>query len=256
MSQCTTCLGRLLITSQKLKDIVYQLLDDSLNGRFWNTKDAVKASEIIAGYIKKSELRWLNYTNEYFYDIRFEDAAGPLLRNVIGILPGKSDKNEVVIFSAHYDHLGKERIEASQHAYRYLISGNTKDTIYNCANDNASGVAALLTIAAYFSKKGPQERTILFAAFSREESGMVGSKLYAEDLEPSIIVANINLEMLGRPDTKKSKPFITGADLSDLRSILNNGLFSAAGIEKYFQRESPSVTLFRRSDNISFALRG
>src|SRR5678815_2657645 len=75
------------------------------------------------------------------------------LTNVVGVLPGKTRKNDYVIFSAHYDHLGVSK----------PIDG---DSIYNGANDDASGVTAVIMLAKYFKALGNNERTLVFAAVS------------------------------------------------------------------------------------------
>ncbi len=80
------------------------------------------------------------------------------LLNVIGVLEGKFKRSEAIIFCAHYDHVGIENRE-----------------VYNGANDNASGVTALIVLAEYFSKRKDNERTIIFCGFSGEELGLFGS---------------------------------------------------------------------------------
>jgi Zn-dependent M28 family amino/carboxypeptidase len=81
------------------------------------------------------------------------DITEQKLANVVGILPGKSKKDEYVIFSGHYDHLGIGKPD------------NNGDSIYNGANDDAAGTTAVLMLAKYFKALGNNERTIVFAAF-------------------------------------------------------------------------------------------
>src|SRR5690606_25831661 len=83
-----------------------------------------------------------------------------LFNNVIGVLPGKSKANEYVIFSAHYDHIG-------------ILSPVEQDSIANGADDNASGVTAVIELAKYFAKNNNNERTLIFAAFTGEEIGFI-----------------------------------------------------------------------------------
>ena len=89
------------------------------------------------------------------------------LANVVGILPGTARKNEIVIFSGHYDHLGVGKPDAKG------------DSIYNGANDDASGTTAVMMLADYFAKKKNNERTLVFAAFTAEEIGEFGSQYFS-----------------------------------------------------------------------------
>ena len=95
------------------------------------------------------------------------------------------------------------------------------DTIYNGANDNASGVAAVISLAKYFKALDNNERTLLFIAFTGEELGLLGSEFLANEFEPDSIVAVINIEMIGRSEYKNPKPYITGYEYSDLKKLLN-----------------------------------
>jgi Peptidase family M28 len=161
--------------------------------------------------------------------------------NIVGMLPGKSKPNEVVIFSAHYDHVG--------------ISGrNKRDSIMNGANDNASGVTAVLMLADYFARQGNNERTILFCAFAGEELGLVGSKNFRNYLIPESIVAVINIEMIALPQYGKNNFFITGTRYSDLPALLKTNM---KGLNVKVKPEpNQKKKLFQRSDNFSFALKG
>lgn len=108
-------------------------------------------------------------------------------RNVLGMVKGTTKKDELVVVSAHYDHLGK------------------KGTSYfPGADDNASGVGALLSLAKLFSKAASEgyrpERTIVFAAFSAEEDGELGSSWFVRNLHKKVVI-NLNMDMIGRRDT-------------------------------------------------------
>jgi Zn-dependent M28 family amino/carboxypeptidase len=111
--------------------------------------------------------------------------------NIIGILPGTEKKNEAVLFSAHYDHLGIGK----------PVNG---DSIYNGAEDNASGTAALLTLAKSFSSN-PPKRTIIFLATTGEENFFIGAKYYVKNpvipLENTISALNMDgMTFLGKRD--------------------------------------------------------
>jgi hypothetical protein len=113
--------------------------------------------------------------------------------NVVGRLVGGDPKleNEMVIVGAHYDHLGQR-------------DNQKKDNIYNGADDNASGTSGLLEIMqAFATSKEKQNRTLVFAAFSAEEHGLLGSKVLVRDhLKPNSISFMLNLDMIGRNSDK------------------------------------------------------
>jgi Iap family predicted aminopeptidase len=170
-----------------------------------------------------------------------DDYYNSLGYNVIGMLPGKSKPDEIILFSAHYDHMGVNR-------------NKRRDSILNGANDDASGVTALLLLANYFAKKGDNERTILFCAFSGEELGLRGSANFINYLNPEKIIAGINIEMIGVPQYGMNTVFITGTQYSTLPSILKSNM-KEAGI-KIKPEPDLRKKLFQRSDNYTFAKNG
>src|SRR5690606_5136503 len=93
------------------------------------------------------------------------------LFNVAGMLPGKSKEKELVIFSAHYDHLG-------------IVQSVEGDSIANGADDNASGTTAVISLSQYYKKLNNNERTLIFVAFTAEETGGFGSRYFSTRLEP------------------------------------------------------------------------
>ncbi|MFT5143550.1 MAG: hypothetical protein ACI80V_001175 [Rhodothermales bacterium] len=165
------------------------------------------------------------------------------LTNVVGILPGKRT-DETVLFSAHYDHIGIRPGTAAD-----------ADSIANGANDDASGTAAVIELARYFKAMPKQERSIVFAAFTAEESGGYGSRYFSSQMNPDQIVAMFNIEMIGKgaaagPNTA----WITGFDRSDFGSILQAAV---QGTEFSFYADPyPSQNLFYRSDNATLARLG
>lgn len=161
--------------------------------------------------------------------------------NVVGLLPGKAKVDEVLVFSAHYDHVG-------------ITSGSGKDSIMNGANDDASGTTAVLALAEYFAMRGDNERTLMFCAFAGEEFGLVGSRDFVRHIKPEKIVANINIEMIGIPQYGKNSIFITGANESYLPKLLYKG-FKAAGVKVKAEPDTDKM-LYMRSDNYAFAQAG
>jgi Zn-dependent M28 family amino/carboxypeptidase len=130
--------------------------------------------------------------------------------------------------------------------------------IYNGADDDASGVTAVLTLAdAYAAMPTPPKRSLLFVAFWGEESGLLGSKAFVDrptwPLES--IVANVNIEMIGRPeDGARGKIWVTGWNESNLGPLMRESA-SRWGVE-IFEHPKFSAMLYRSSDNWSFAQRG
>ena len=161
--------------------------------------------------------------------------------NIIGVLEGKSKKDEYVIISAHYDHLGMKKSGAG-------------DLIYNGANDDASGVTGVLALAAYFKKVG-HERTIVFAAFTAEEMGLIGSTYFGKDIDAAKFVAGINLEMIGKtPSFGPNTAWLTGFERSDFGKIIQKNL-KGSGYQ-LFPDPYKNFNLFFRSDNASLARLG
>jgi hypothetical protein len=168
-----------------------------------------------------------------------------VLRNVAGLLRGSDPRlrNQYLILSAHYDHLGK-----------------TDKGIYYGANDNASGTASVMEIGRALAALNPHpRRSIIFMAFFGEEEGLLGSYYYANHpLVPlKDTVADINLEQMGRTDDSSGRGSaafaFTGPSYSNLPSIME-GAARAEGVSVYTRRDADDF--FGRSDNYAFALHG
>jgi hypothetical protein len=165
------------------------------------------------------------------------------LKNVVGVLPGKSKKDEYVVFGGHYDHIGVGKPDANQ------------DSIYNGANDNAAGTTAVMMLGKYFKKLNGNERTLIFVAFTAEESGGFGSTYFSEQLDPDKVVAMFNIEMIGT-DSKwgPNSAYITGFEKSSMGEILQKNL---TGSKFHFEPDPyPKQNLFYRSDNRTLAALG
>jgi len=163
------------------------------------------------------------------------------LNNVVAVLPGKTKPDEVVLYSAHYDHLG--------------IKTGTGDIIFNGADDNASGVTAIINLAQYYTNQKNNARTLMFVAFSAEEIGGFGSSYFAKQLDPQKITAMINIEMVGKSSKFGSGTlWMTGMDRSNLGNLLNTVLAKSG--KKIFKDPYPDQDLFYRSDNATLARLG
>jgi Zn-dependent M28 family amino/carboxypeptidase len=171
--------------------------------------------------------------------------ADVVSQNVVAVLPGSDPnlKDEYVVFTAHLDHLGIGK----------PING---DAIYNGAMDNASGIAAMLDVAAMLEERAMKlRRSILFVAVTAEEKGLLGSKFFANSptVAPQAIVANINTDMF-MPLFPLKKLTIYGMDESDLGA---EAVTAAESLGVQPQRDpEPFRNVFIRSDQYSFIRRG
>ena len=170
-------------TDQLMKDVKI-LSSDAYEGRKTGTKGGEMAREYIGRRFKEIGLKSFPLLNTYQQLFTFAGIDDPKItgKNMIGYIRGSSDK--IIVISAHYDHLG-------------IINGN----IYNGADDNASGVAGMLKIAAHYAKSKPNY-TLVFAAFDAEEFGRKGSEYFVNHLPVNIsrIKLNLNLDMISHND--------------------------------------------------------
>ena len=164
--------------------------------------------------------------------------------NVIGVLRGSDPRtaNDVILLSAHLDHLGVNE----------SIGGS--DKIFNGADDDASGCVAVLELARVLAAGKRPRRTIYFVGFGSEERGGYGSQQFIANLAIPLtqIVANLNFEMLGRPDPKTPAGmlWLTGFERSNFGpELVKQGAPIVAD-------PHPEQNFFRRSDNYNLALRG
>lgn len=170
------------IKQQQLLSDVRELSSDKYKGRKTGTAESKMAAAYIIDRFEEIGLQAFN--NDYKKTFTFTNRAGQTTNatNLIAYIRGK--KEDAIVISAHYDHVG-------------VINGE----IYNGADDNASGVGGLLAIAKFFSKN-PPEHTLIFAAFDAEESGLQGAKAFVANptIELSKIKFNINMDMISRSD--------------------------------------------------------
>ena len=162
--------------------------------------------------------------------------------NVVGIIPGKSKKVEMVIYSGHYDHLG-------------IGKANGADSIYNGANDDASGITAIIEMAKYYRVAKNNERTLIFAAFTAEEIGGYGSQYFSKQLDADKVVAMFNMEMIGTESKwGKNSAYITGFEKTDLGKTLQKNLQGSRF--SFYPDPYTGQNLFYRSDNATLARLG
>ena len=170
------------------------------------------------------------------------------LNNVVGVLPGKSKPSEYVIFSGHYDHLGVGSPGEG-------VPHTATDSIYNGANDDASGSTAVIMLANYFKKQNNNDRTIIFTTFVAEELGGFGAKYFSKQLPADKVIAMFNLEMIGTESKwGKNSAYITGFEKSNMGEILQRNLKGTAF--QFYPDPYPQEELFYRSDNATLAKLG
>jgi hypothetical protein len=244
---------------------------DSMQGRFTGTPGMHRAARYLAqrfrhfgldavgddGYLQYMPLAWSESGGRGRLQLltSWADTLGipPDRRatgvNVVAVIRGSDPelRDQVVLFDAHYDHLGTTAGGSCRAA--------GADSICNGADDDASGVVAVLEIARDFQRGPRPRRTAVFLFTTGEEVGLLGTRWYlAHPVLPlDSMVANLEVEMIGRPDSLAGgggKAWLTGYDRSTMGDML-----SAAGIP-VIADPRPAQRFFERSDNIAFAMRG
>jgi Zn-dependent M28 family amino/carboxypeptidase len=210
-----------------------------MEGRRAGSKGVEMAAKYIESEFERIGLAKLYSQNTFRQNFRAKEMS---LFNIVGVLKGKSKADEYVVISAHYDHLG-------------LKAGEEGDLVFNGANDNASGVSAVLALAEHYKSVDLNERSILFVAFTAEEMGLIGSNYFGKQVDPNSIIAGINIEMIGKESPFGPKTaWLTGFDRSNFGQIIQKNLQGS----NYSIYPDPYVDyrLFFRSDNASLARLG
>lgn len=195
-------LGQKFDVQQLKVDVVY-LASDYLEGRETGKKGEQLAAEYIAYRFEQLGLTPKGDDGSYFHEFNFKHSNNPHLtdggeklvgKNVVAYLDNGAA--HTVVIGAHYDHLGMG-------GFGSLHAG--QPAIHNGADDNASGIAALLKIAAYLKEGRAKSNNYLFIGFSGEELGLFGSKKYADNptIDLSKVNYMINMDMVGRLNEEK-----------------------------------------------------
>ena len=263
-------------TVERTRSLLSALAHDSMEGRRVATAGEARAARFIAARFREAGLEAAGDSGRYFQHLPVasmtvrtqmpggEDRVRTVTRvlpsfadldtvprerrltsvNVVGVLRGSDPTlaSEVVVVGAHFDHVG----------IRPAVNG---DSIANGADDDGSGTVAVMEAARIIAAGPRPKRTIVFAAFTGEESGTLGVRWYSQ--HPAFPldkhVADIQVEMIGRPDTAAGGPgkaWLTGFERSTMGSTL-----AAAGLP-VIADPRPSQSFFTRSDNIVFARLG
>ena len=180
---------------------VFRLADDSMRGRRVGTPEDAKARDFIAARLDALGLDRVGpgRIQPFAVDTRQGRVTG---FNVAGVIKGTTFPDQYIVVSAHFDHIG-----AVERGSQCRPAG--ADSICNGADDNASGTAGLLTLAAYFTQEKP-EHSLLFVAFDAEESGELGSNAWvaAPPVPLRQLLIDVNMDMVGR--NAKNQLFAAG----------------------------------------------
>jgi Zn-dependent M28 family amino/carboxypeptidase len=247
------------ITADELKTHLYIVASDEMEGRETGSEGQKKAGLYLIDQYKKNTIPFPNGATDFYQKIlaKFLNAKRnenlPDSENIWAYIEGSEKPDEVLVISAHYDHVGMSNGE-----------------IYNGADDDGSGTVALLEIAQAFqiAKKaghGPK-RSILFLHVTGEEHGLHGSRFYSENpLFPlPNTIANINIDMIGRRDAAHADSnnyvYVIGANRlsSDLDGICTeaNAKYTQLNLDyKYNDPKDPN-RFYQRSDHYNFAKNG
>ena len=258
------------VDSSHVHALVSALADDSMQGRRTGTPGSARAARWIAGEMSRIGLTPAGDSG-YFQHVPLYEAQrtvggqvrlAPALAssfaardtfpvsqrlagaNLVGILRGSDPAlaHEAVLVDAHYDHLGIGAVADG-------------DSIFNGADDDASGTVAVLEIARVMAAGPRPRRTVIFLATTGEEVGLLGTRWYIQHpvVPLDSTVANLEIEMIGRPDSMaggRGRGWLTGYERSTMGEAL-----AAAGIPLVADRRLDQ-NFFMRSDNIAFARLG
>lgn len=188
-----------------LKKNISYLASDDLKGRLTGSKEEKIASDYLVKELKSLGIKpysGKNYIQTFDYKVKINPKDSTELkvntgRNVIGFLDNKASKT--IVIGGHYDHLGLNE-------HHHSTKPNSDGEIHNGADDNASGVAGVLELARMLSQnKTIEKANYIFALFSGEEDGLIGSKKMAETIKTLYpnVSAMLNMDMIGRLNDKK-----------------------------------------------------
>ncbi len=243
------------ITAKELKEYLYTFAGDDFEGRDTGEPGQKKAAEYLKKQYQRMGIPSPLGEDDYFQEIPKSYFRGDIQssENVLAYIEGTEKPDEIVVLSAHYDHVGVDS------------SGN----IYNGADDDGSGTVSLLEIADAFIKakkdgNGPK-RSILFLHVTGEEKGLYGSRFYTENpvfpLENT--VTDLNIDMIGRidekheGDDKSNYVYLIGSDRlsTELHEISEaaNAKYTKLDLDYTYNAKNDPNRFYFRSDHYNFA---
>lgn len=245
------------ITSEELKTQLYIVASDEMEGRDTGSEGQKKAGRYLIEQYQKMGISHPKSMTSFYQTIPSESMKSrrgnlPESENILAFIEGSEKPEEVLVISAHYDHVGMKNGE-----------------IYNGADDDGSGTVAVLEIAKAFQKAkkaghGPK-RSVLFLHVTGEEHGLLGSKYYAEHpiFPMANTIADLNIDMIGRCDPEncgKDYVYIIGSEMlsSELKKINEQANKETVNLELNYKYDDPNDKdrLYYRSDHYNFAKNG
>jgi len=243
------------ITSEDLKTHLYIYASDDMEGRMTGSEGQKKAANYLRDFYKKQGIAAPEGFENYFQPIPaeyFSRSRDPKpSENVVAFIKGSEFPDEIIVLSAHLDHVGKDK------------DGN----VYNGADDDGSGTVAMLEMAQAFQQavkdgNGPK-RSILFLHVTGEEIGLYGSRYYTDNpIYPlANTVCNLNTDMIGRidPDKKENPNYIYLIGSDKLSQVLHNvseeinSKFTNLELDYTYNDENDPNRFYYRSDHYNFA---
>ena len=243
------------ITSKELKEMLYIYAGDDMRGRMTGSKGQKLAVNYLRDYYIAQGIESALEDDTYFqrvpaeYLTRLKEPSDS--ENVVAFIKGTEKPDEIIVISAHLDHVGM----------------NKDGEVFNGADDDGSGTVAVLEIAEAFKKavdegNGPK-RSILFLHVTGEEKGLLGSRYYTENpiFPIANTIANLNIDMIGRVDERhKGNPnyvYLIGSDklstsLHEVSEAMNTKYTSLELDYKYNDENDPN-RFYYRSDHYNFA---
>jgi Peptidase family M28 len=266
------------INKEDLLEHLSYLSNDNMKGRLTASREQKIAANYIAKHFQANDIqpvftwddttRVLSYYQSFYIKEYFGGRYSPLINptienmkskgvmkseNVLGYIEGTSKKDEIIIISAHYDHIGSQA-----------------GVVFNGADDDGSGTVAMMEIAQAFAKAKkeghPPLRSLLFIGFTGEEQGLLGSDYYTKtpifDLRKT--VCDLNIDMIGRIDRPHRKNpdyiYLIGSDKISLNlHYLSEGINQKTThlkLDYTYNSESHPLQLYYRSDHYNFAKNG
>lgn len=242
------------ISADNLKRDLYIIASDEMQGRDTGSPGQKKAGEYMIGQYKKMGVGHPPSMNSYYQKVPSEYMSKRKKindsENILAYIEGSEKPNEIIVVSAHYDHVG-------------MNNGQ----IYNGADDDGSGTVGVMAIAEAFHKAkkaghGPK-RSILFLHVTGEEKGLFGSSYYSDNpiFPLANTVANLNIDMIGRVDPlHKDNPnfvYVVGSEMlsSQLKEAVEKANKATHNLYLDYKYDDPKDPdrIYYRSDHYNFA---
>ncbi len=245
------------INAEELKKNLMVIASDEMEGRQTGSEGQKKAGVYMIDYYKNLGVSYPKALGSYYQKVPKEALKSrrgelPDSENILAFIEGTEKPEEIIVISAHYDHVG-----------------TNNGVVYNGADDDGSGTVAVMEIAEAFQQakkagKGPK-RSILFLHVTGEEHGLLGSKYYSENpvFDLKNTVANLNIDMIGRSDKEnegKNYVYVIGSDMlsTELKKINVAANKATQNLEFNYKYDDPNdpMRLYYRSDHYNFAKHG